>query len=712
MKSIRSVTILLMSTFVGLMGFIFLFMAAPGQAEPAAVSFRDDDNVPITGVVRVLCFDSLTAVSPFADLNVQVNAGTPEPPLPAQCTHLAALRLRHTQPAGKHEEPAYWIYATSWDAGETQPLPATGTIPLSDARPLTLINMVVSLGWTPAADSTVTTVADIRTALQAVSANLYNVSEGQMAIGPVAIYTGGERWHEADIRFMPANDKRPSAFVGGIVPDKLNYSGYLTNTTYTPAATYFGRLWDGNDAFNETNGQWTLPNGYRTILHEWAHYGLFLYDEYQDTTGDKGYCVCEDLSSTGCRNAVPDASLMAYHYNQATEFWHKDTHLTVDPFCYDTWQAHVHGGTDWDTLAQWSQIQGLSLPPNLNPLRSPNQPLTFGPALGLAGHLFGTEPGNRAFLPFVSGGSGTAVSLPEEPNINIILNAPTDPTTTLPSQVYLLQGGSENPTRILPQGRTTGDPVDESLGELRLLDVYANDDVRAFVDWHGVPPASGRRYTLFADADPHNDLVLSENAREYTIDHHFDLVDNRVTTLTIALLDATGLMSDPQIQLCSLDAAVGCHPDWQQTMDVTGTSAWQAEFVPLLGQKELPRYSVVRIVDGADHDVADELVQWLQVGGGVGPAHNDGMAPLLDDVVMVNVAQPLAFAGDCNTVSYMPAVDNEALQEPLPPGFGGLLGIPLNIDITITEDDICPTWIPYQTISFPINTTVLLNFGL
>jgi hypothetical protein len=110
--------------------------------------------------------------------------------------------------------------------------------------------------------------------------------------------------------------------------------------------------------------------------------------------------------------------------------------------------------------------------------------------------------------------------------------------------------------------------------------------------------------------------------------------------------------------------------------------------------------------------VEDELVQWLQVGGGVGPAHNDGLAPLLDDVVMVNVAQPLPLAGDCNVVSYAPATNADALKAPLPTGFGGLIGIPLNIDITLNDDEAqCPTWVPYQDQTWPQNVSVLLNFG-
>ena len=713
MKPIRSLSIILGIVLFGLTSLILLFLAEPGQAETTAFTFKDQDGVPITGIVRVLCFDGLTArpelveaaVSPFSDLNMQVNAGIPSEPLPTGCTHLAALRLRHTQPSGKHSDPAYWIYATSWIPGANTPQPATGDIILSDLQPLTLINMVVSLGWTPAPNSQVASAAEIRDAMQAVSQELYDLTDGQMALGSVSIHTGGERWAEADIRFLPANDKRPSAFVGGIVPNKLDYAGYLTNTTYTPAATYFGRLWDGRDAFDETNGRWTTPNAYRTITHEWSHYGLFLYDEYQDTTGGLGYCICETLPS-GCGFGDRDGSAMAYHYT-ATEFWHKDTHFSP-LFCSTTWNSHVHGRTDWDFLAfDWANLQGL--PISFVPLRSPVPQLDSGPMMGLAAHLFGAQPGHDLFLPMVVRDGETAVP-PQEPIINLLLDATTSPTATQPTQVYLLQGGSDAPSRILPQGRVTGPPSGGALGSLRLLDVNDGDSLRAYTDWHGLGSAPGTRYTLFVEEDPTNDITLSENPSQFILDHHFDLVENQVMTLTIALEDRTGNMSLPTIQLCSLDAAVGCHPDWAQSMSAMGSGTWQAEFTPLTGQTELPRYLVARIVDGDDHAIEDELVQWIQVGGGVGPVHNDGMAPLLDDVVMVNVAQPLALAGDCNVVSYMPAANADALKASLPAGFGGLIGIPLDIDITLTTDQ-CPTWVPGQDQPLPQNVNVLLNFG-
>lgn len=215
------------------------------------------------------------------------------------------------------------------------------------------------------------------------------------------------------------------------------------------------------------------------------------------------------------------------------------------------------------------------------------------------------------------------------------------------------------------------------------------------------------RYAVADDGTAMSDIVVSEDLWDVTLEHHFELQDNQVVSLTLTLVDGDGRLGTPTAQLCSLDAAIGCHPDWKITME-DSSGWWEVEFTPLPGQAELPRYSVVRIWDSGDQAVEDELVQWLQVAGGVGPTHNDGMAPLLDDVVMVNTSQPYPGAGDCNVVSYMPATNANALLAPLPPNFGGLLGIPLDIQITL-DPDLCPIPVPGQNMTLPVD--VLLNFG-
>lgn len=673
------------------------------EAGPSAVLFVDQNNVPISGEMRLLCFATTAATVPTADLMKTAIDGTLTTPLPTDCSYLAALWLRHSQPSGKHDEPAYEVYATSWAPGSSTPLAAAGNIQVRDTWPLTLFHLVVSLAWEPDPDSAVTGVADIHEGVRQMGVELYDWTEGQMLVGPLSIHTGGERWSEADLRFLPANDKRPSAFVGGIVPAALSYSGRMTRTTYTPAAIYLGRLWDGRDASAEGSGRWSTPHAYRTLAHEWAHYALFFYDEYQDINGNSGRCICDELSGAGCGFNDRDGSVMAYHYT-ATEFWHKDTHLTVNNFCYDTWQFKVHGQTDWETLVEWSTIQGVPMP--LLPLRPPMATLNAGPSLGLARHLVGQSPGSPLFLPLAMGGGGAAPPVREIVN-QVEMETVVLPAHSLPSQIYLLKGGASNPTRILPMGRLTDDPSGSILGKIRLLDAELTDTLRAFVDWPSVDGSGGVRYALTENNDPGTPMFAQANAWDVQLNHHFELVDNRVARLRLFLLEGDGRLTTPIAQLCSLDAAIGCHPTWKQPMLNAG-GEWQVGFLPLDGQPELPRYAVVRIWDSHDNAVEDELVQWLQVGGGVGPSHNDGMAPLLDDVIMVNSGQPFPATDNCNLVSYMPALNADALATPLPQTVGGLIGVPLDVQITLGIDQ-CPP--PVADMPNPLPVNVVMNMG-
>jgi hypothetical protein len=689
---------------------ILLLTVITSQAQPntiygSAPLFQNQDSAPITGSIRLLCFASYTAPAPHADLTIEVTDGFPSggPPIPDNCSHIAALHLRHTQPSGKHSQPAYWLYTTSWSPGSTRPYTATLPITIRDQWPLTVINLTASLAWQPAPNSPIANTNQLQSGLQAFSTELYDLTDGQMIIGPVQISTGGSQWNAADLRFLPANDKRPSAFVGGIVPDKLPYSGYLTDTIYLPAAATFGRLWDGRDAFDESSGPWNQPPAYRTIAHEWAHLGLFLYDEYQNTDGLAGSCICDALSSSGCGFGDRDASALAYHYT-ASEFWHKDTHLTVANFCYDTWQMHVHGQTDWDTLSNWHTIQGIPLP--FTPLRSPVPQLAAGPAPGLAAHLFGRPINPTTYLPILLHAPETAVAPPQEPIVQLLAPS-TAPPTSHPTQIYLLKDGLP-PSRILPQGRATGDPSASSFGSLRLLDVRPTDRVRAYAQPLPSSVSAAGRYTVISDASPLTDIQLASNPWDITLEHAFQLQDSYLVTLTLSVRDEDGRLTTPMLQLCSLDTAVGCHPHWQKPLTATGGGWWQATYTRLPGSTELPRYLILRLWDAHDNAIADELVQWIQAAGGVGPTHKDGMAPLLDDVIMVNLTSPFANAGDCNLVSYTPATHAAALKAPLPLGIGGLIGIPLDVNITLNAQT-CPTAVPGQPI--PLPTNLLLNMA-
>ncbi len=69
----RILIIIFTFSFLGVMGFVFLSTTTlSSQARADAVSFKDQNNVPVTGPVRVLCFANADATAPHADMIVSV----------------------------------------------------------------------------------------------------------------------------------------------------------------------------------------------------------------------------------------------------------------------------------------------------------------------------------------------------------------------------------------------------------------------------------------------------------------------------------------------------------------------------------------------------------------------------------------------------------------------------------------------------------------
>jgi hypothetical protein len=670
----------------------------------SSVHFVNDAGTVITEGVRVLCYATDSIGAPIADLVVEIDA-TGQANLPRGCNYVAALRLRHEQPSGKPDHgPAYRVYATSWASGTTTPLTTTGAITIRDDWPLVLFNVVAGLAWEPSPTSTY--IADLRQGLRAASGYLYDVTDGQMAFGPMTIHTNGHDWESADLRFFPANDYRPGSYVGGIVSDRIGYvSNRSASTTYAPAASYFGRYWDGDNASDPVTGNWHNKDAFRTIVHEWAHYALFLYDEYQQADAQPIYCTCRDLDVVGpnydlgvCRGVTETlaASIMAYQYT-ASEFWHIDAHGTLTE-CTSTRQWEVHGSSDWDTLNRWHEIQQLPItfppvvpPPTLDP--GPND-------LGITGDLFGRSPGYTLYLPMIlrPGPAGPTPKEPtEEVTINVSLDVSTAVTETLPTQVYILEGmESGAPTRILHQGKVLADPdpATRLLGNITLLGIEPEDRVRVFVDRYTTLTSSGGRF-VYPSATV-TDSVLENNfnavATTTTWDYSLvimpNVINGQLAELTVQL--TATVSGDVTAQLCVPDAEIGCAPDWHQIMAlVPGSSGrWTATFTPLPGRAEMPPYAIIRV----EAEGTGELIRWFQVTT-IGPAHIRADAPLSDWHVMIDAATPptgmldvvnrLAESSACSKVVVMPAANLRALTTLLPakiaPGFRGIIGQPFDI---------------------------------
>jgi hypothetical protein len=184
--------------------------------------------------------------------------------------------------------------------------------------------VLVSVEW----DATTAFLNDLQTGFLSASDYLYDLTDGQMLFEVIDIWDSKARWNEADFRIHASNQVWPHASVGGI------WKG-------TDKHAYMGRFFNGQTS---NVGAWTQSDAFRTLIHEFGHYGLDLYDEYLNSSGGKDGQGC-----TTDRTSTPvnvQASFMDYQYT-ATEMC---SSLTLHPHNTNTHQHGQNGAPCWDTV--------------------------------------------------------------------------------------------------------------------------------------------------------------------------------------------------------------------------------------------------------------------------------------------------------------------------------------------------------------------------
>ena len=659
------------------------------------VEFLLDGN-PLRGKdnLKVRCYSASdpSQLLPGIDENqIQINPETGEASFPADCAYVAVLYKLHEQPSWHPSEPAYRVYAANWDRNQGLPTPVSEDIRISTSNKLTLFNAVVSLEWQPDANY----VTDLQDGLRNGSAYLYDVTDGQMAFGDISIYSGGQKWDNADLRFLASNDRRPSAVVGGIVNVRRSFTSPVGTAYFSPGRVLLGRYWNGKDAFS---GNWAQPNAFRTIIHEWGHYALLLYDEYLHTgvsTANLDYCTCNELpDGTSC-----NASIMAYQYpldkdgtpgpddpEDASELWHSNDTASPPNVCVDSLQGYVHGRSDWDTLRDWGAIQGLPL----EPLTVPSS-VVPGPSIGVAGD----------FLGFLD----NTVPNPE-PNPTLPVNLPSGAKVAaenLPAtQSYIIKNDGSDPStvQILHQGQVIG-PARNS--GIELFGVSASDALWFSMDQYSVDSNDGKRYVPPGkSASAFSASEAAEDTWQASVDLIYSVTSSatgsKLTTLTVRLSDMT---TNPtriqQAQLCTPNTEeISGFPHGCTNLKQTNGSAntWEFPFTPqdFCGIEvppeecqinELPLFGFVRVLGGPNGE--QQLIRWYEDGGPPGPAHSGGDTPAEDGTVMVNTTNPIDIPR-CSRVFVMPAADFTAVSHSIAkdvPEIRGIIGIPMDVDILL-----------------------------
>ena len=153
---------------------------------------------------------------------------------------------------------------------------------------------------------------------------LYAASDGQITFKRIAVVDDGLHWNSADVWDWACNHIHPNATVNG------------TRQRYDPvssawnSAINFGRGW---------NGPWDAHGHYTTVVHEFGHYGLGLYDEYLGAPEgvDRGLAYPEM-----CR------CIMGYQYADWKICWAGNHHGYTN-------QGRWNGRSCWQQIQEWHQ---------------------------------------------------------------------------------------------------------------------------------------------------------------------------------------------------------------------------------------------------------------------------------------------------------------------------------------------------------------------
>lgn len=213
------------------------------------------------------------------------------------------------------------------------------TITVSAANTLILYNLTVSLEWDARNDPTF--MAQLENDLRRTSQILFDLTNGQAALGDVRIYHDKGFWGTADVVIAASNNQRPNAILGGSVltpTADVDIHGNAIPDAYVPGQVRMGATWN---RFGNPNG--TLGEDWpRTLAHELGHYLFFVPDNYIGVTPDRQFVQIVD-----CQGSVmTDPYEESYSEFLTAEQWQTDA-------CQRSVAAVYLGRPDWATITRF-----------------------------------------------------------------------------------------------------------------------------------------------------------------------------------------------------------------------------------------------------------------------------------------------------------------------------------------------------------------------
>jgi len=321
------------------------------------------------------------------------------------------------------------------------------TLRVSNEQPLLLFDLTVALEWDAGNDALF--YQGLTTAFQRASAILYDVSDGQIALGNVRIYPDRGRWLSANVVIHANNNLRPRASMGGLVRrtrDEVegwlnkaqNQKGTLPNA-YLPGQIRMGPVWD---PFGQNSAELT-QDWQRALAHELAHYLLYLPDNYMGV--EKGL-----LRITDCQG-----SFMTDAYNPDYSEWltPAEWRTPADNPCLRTVAEQLlTGRSDWETITHFYPALRIPLKKLAGPALLPlniTQVQVMPPST--------TKPVPVAARNYDLRNAAGEVTVYRQAQAFVLQGAATNPAAT--SALLLLGSTGIGSDRIVVRGGRVGDLV-------------------------------------------------------------------------------------------------------------------------------------------------------------------------------------------------------------------------------------------------------------
>jgi hypothetical protein len=217
-------------------------------------------------------------------------------------------------------------------AAYTVSQPGVQMLTVSADKPLLLFNLDVSLEWDARNDPTY--LNKLKADLQRTSEFLFDLTNGQAALGRINLFQNRHNWLDAHIRVYANNRLRPYAALGGLVTQVLT-DPLVSTLSYDLGQVHMGATWN---RFGDASGDNLAEDWARALAHELGHYLFFLDDHYLGWDNDNLLTPVE-----GCFGIMADA-----YRDDFTEFHPGGPNWTDQ--CQNTLANQEAGRFDWQTI--------------------------------------------------------------------------------------------------------------------------------------------------------------------------------------------------------------------------------------------------------------------------------------------------------------------------------------------------------------------------